>query len=200
METGKFYHTNQLKLKQVETQGWAVALEICEKHIRWRLKQKTLSGAHSASNLGADPVDYYLGVAYEKILTGEWEWKEKYNLAQQLIRIADSQMSKEVEKAKSEKGKSSKVIYKETEEDFYHLEAAPDYQVGDEDEFYQRLKAVVIAVSGDEDLEFMIEALKEGKTRAEIAELMGLDVRKFDKLREKLLRRIRNHQTPSPKK
>jgi DNA-binding CsgD family transcriptional regulator len=38
------------------------------------------------------------------------------------------------------------------------------------------------------------DRLKEGKKRADIADLLGIGVRQLDKLREKLMRRINNQQ------
>ena len=196
MEAGEYYYLNQKRLTELTDADWKVALSKCKEHIRWRLKQKTLSGAHSASNLGAEAVDHYLGVAYEKILTGEWEWKENFTLAQQMIRVANSYISKEVEKATSAKSDAFKIIYKDIEEEFYDL-ASPPAEEQEEQEMDDRLQVIEVAAAGDEELEFMIEGLKEGRKRADIAELLGLGVRQVDKLREKLMRRIK--QQPSPK-
>ncbi|MGN8072822.1 hypothetical protein [Mucilaginibacter sp. 22184] len=198
METGKYYQANQRKTEQLVESDWKVALAQCKEHIRWRLRQRTLSGAHSASSLGADPIDHYLGIAYEKILLGEWEWKDEHTLAQQMIRIADSYISKGVAKATSAKGEAFKIIYKNVEEEFYDL-AAPPADEQEQHEIEQRLKMIETAVVGDEHLEFMIEGLKEGKKRADIAELLNIGVRQLDKLREKLMRRIQNQQQPSKK-
>lgn len=196
METGKYYYTNQQKVKLLKEVDWNVALAKCKKHIKYRLKQRTLSGAHSASNLGADPVDHYIGIAYEKILTGEWEWKDQRTLAQQMIRIADSYISKEVEKAESAKGKAFKVEYIDDEEEFYNTLPQPTEEK-EQREMDQRLKDIETAIAGDEELGFMIEALKEGKKRSEIADLLGVGVRQFDKLKEKLMRRVQKQKQSS---
>src|ERR1700744_3787019 len=101
METSRYYYSNQRRIEPLSDADWKAALAKCKEHIKWRLRQRTLSGAHSASNLGADPVDHYLGIAYEKLLAGDWEWKDDFTLGQQLIRIADSYISKQVEKTTS---------------------------------------------------------------------------------------------------
>jgi hypothetical protein len=194
METGQYYLSNQRKIATLVEADWKTALHKCKEHIKWRLRQKTLSGAHAASNLGADPIDHYLGTAYEKILTGEWDWKDEHTLAQQMIRIADSYISKEVDKAKSSKGNMLKITYKDVEEEFYDL-AAPPIDESENEEIEKRLTFIEEAIAGEEDLEFMIEGLKEGKKRADIADLLGIGVRQFDKLREKLIRRIQNQPT-----
>lgn len=197
MEVGQYYYLNQRRLIGLTDADWRVALSKCKEHIKWRIKQKTLSGAHSASNLGAEAVDHYLGIAYEKILSGEWEWKEEFSLGQQMIRVAGSYISKEVEKAISAKGDSFKIVYKDVEEEFYDQTILPTDDT-EEQEVDSRLKAIETAAAGDEELEFMIEGLKEGKKRADIAELLGIGVRQVDKLREKLMRKIKKLQ-PSVK-
>jgi len=194
MKAGQYYHSNQIRLAQLVDADWIVALAKCKEHINWRLKQKTLSGAHAASNLGSDPVEHYLGLSYEKILTGEWEWKTEYCLAEQMIRIANSCISKEVEKAKSVKGESFKILYRNIEEEFYDL-ADPPQTLADINLYEAKLHNIETAISGDEQLEFLVEAIKEGKKRTEIADLMDIKPRQFDKLREKLIRRVRTHQS-----
>ncbi|MCX2586467.1 hypothetical protein [Pedobacter sp. MR22-3] len=194
MEVGKYYYGNQSKLSHLTDNDWKVALAKCEEHIKWKLKQKTLSGAHAAANLGADPIEHYLGIAYEKVLTGEWEWKDEFTLSQQLIRIADSYISKEVVKATSPKGQALKIEYTDIEEEFYDL-AEPPNDENENQQMDNRLKQIEDAATGDENLEFMIEGLKEGKKRSDIAELLGINVRQLDKLREKLMRRVQKTQS-----
>lgn len=193
METGKYYYTNLRKLEKLADADWKVAMAKCKEHIKWRLRQRTLSGAHAASNLGADPIDHYLGIAYEKILAGIWEWKDEFTLSQQMIRIADSYISKQVDKATSAKGEALKIEYRDVEEEFYDL-AAPPADDKEQEETERKLAAIETAAAGEEDLEFMIEGLKEGKKRADIADLLGIGVRQLDKLREKFIRRIKNQQ------
>lgn len=194
MEVGKYYYGNQSKLSYLTDNDWKVALAKCEEHIKWKLKQKTLSGAHAAASLGADPIEHYLGIAYEKVLTGEWEWKDEFTLSQQLIRIADSYISKEIVKATSPKGQALKIEYTDIEEEFYDL-AEPPNNENENQQMDNRLKQIEEAATGDENLEFMIEGLKEGKKRSDIAELLGINVRQLDKLREKLMRRVQKTQS-----
>lgn len=193
MEAGKYYKSNQEKVARITDKEWKIALFKCKEHIKWRLKQKTLSGAHSASKLGADALDHYLGIAYEKIIYGQWEWKAEFSLTAQMIRIANSYISKEVEKATSQKGESLRIIYTDQEEQFYSVPDPPKTSlenISDE----ARLKNIEAAVAGDEQLGFLIEALKEGKKRAEIADLLDIGLRQFDKLKEKLIRRVKLQQ------
>lgn len=193
MKLGKYYHQNRKKTDRLTDSDWKVALAKCKEHLKWRMKQKTLSGAHSSSNLGMDAIDHYLGIAFEKILNGEWEWKEEYTLGQQMIRIADSAISKSVKKSKTKKSEALQVSYIDVEQHFYDLAEPPDE---DESEAVStKIKSIENAVVGDIQLELLIEALKEGKKRSEIAELLELEVRQFDKLREKLLRKVKEHSS-----
>lgn len=191
MELGKYYIQNQKKTSALTDEDWIVALAKCKEHIKWKIRQKTLTGAHSSSNLGMDPIDYYLGIAFEKILMGEWEWKDEFTLGQQMIRIVDSYISKSVAKVKTDKHKAVQIKYIDVEQEFYDLAEPPDDS--EVDEFNQKLKDIEDAVVGDIELEMMIEAIKEGSKRAEIARLLDLKVRQVDKLRERLIRRVKGH-------
>ena len=197
METGKYYEHNQKKLAFLTDNNWRAALDKCKKHIDLKLKQKTLSGAHSSSNLGTDPIDYYLEVSFQKLLLGEWEWKDEYDIATQMIRIINSYISKEVEKASSVKAQSFQIQYRDFNEEFYEVAAPPESTL-ENNITEARIQIIESAISGDEEIEYIFEAIKEGKKRSEIAELLEINPRQFDKKREKLIRLVLNYQS-SPK-
>jgi len=121
MELGEYNKKNHGRIASLCEADWKVALKKCKDHIKWKLRQKTLYGAHTASRLGTDPVEHYLEISFEKIFSGEWEWKDEYSLTEQMIRIANSYISTEVEKKESKKEKSFKICYKDIEEEFYDL-------------------------------------------------------------------------------
>lgn len=199
IQVGHYYASNQKKIANLSDADWRAALSKCKAHIRWRLKQKTLTGVHSASNLGSDPVDYYLGLAYEKIIVGEWEWKEEYSLSVQIIRIINSHISKEVEKAASTKGESFKIVYQDIEEELYNCDSefgSETEAIKENNEHEAKLQLIEAAIAGDIQLEIIVEALKEGKKRREIADLLYLELRQFDKLRERLIRTVKNYEPP----
>lgn len=191
MNLGKYYHQNRKKTDRLTDSDWKVALAKCKEHLKWKMRQKTLSGAHSSSSLGMEAIEHYLGIAFEKILSGEWEWKDEFTLGQQMIRIADSAISKCVEKSKTNKSEALKVKYIDVEQVFYDLAEPPDES--DNEEFSKKLKDIEDAIADDIQLELMVDAIKEGKKRGEIAEILDLTVRQFDKLREKLIRRVKQH-------
>ncbi len=193
METGKYFNKNQKKIETLLDDDWKVALYKCIEHIKSKLKQKTLSGAHSSANLGSDPVEYYLEVSHTKILLGEWEWKEEYGLAEQMIRIVDSYISKEVVKSASAKGQEFKIEYRDFSEECYVITDPPESSL-ERNITEARLQIIESAISGDEEMVYIFEAIKEGNKRSEIAELLEITPRQFDKKREKLIRLVQNYQ------
>jgi hypothetical protein len=64
MEIGQYFKSNQKKITRLNDNDWKVALKKCKDHIRYRLFQKTLYGAHTSSNLGKDPFQYYMVIKY----------------------------------------------------------------------------------------------------------------------------------------
>ena len=185
---GQYSVTNQARINLLTERDWKVALAKCKAHIKLRLKQKTLWGVHKASNLGADPVDHYLSLAYEKILAGEWEWRPERSLVEQMIRIVNSSMSTEVEKAATLKAEKFKLTYTDIEDEFYSVSGTSDNEAPEE--YESRLRVVKDAIRGEADLEFVLTALTDGYKRSQIADLMDLRPKQFDKVREKLINRV----------
>ena len=194
MDVGAFFEVNRLKVAKLTSDQWAAALVICKEHLAYRLRQRTLSGVYSESNLGTDPFDHYISLAYEKVLSGAWEWKEGRSIAVQMIRIIDSELSKEVKRKDTKTSHLSNNSYPGDDQlDFYQLEE-PEEKPIDRTINEAKLAAIENACQDDDELGFIVECLKEGKKRAEIADLMGIKPKQFDKLREKLLRRIQSTQ------
>lgn len=194
MELGQYYISNQKKFASVLDTDWKVALDKCREHIVWKLKQKTLFGAHTAANLGTEPIDYYLELAYSKLIEGEWEWKNEYNLSEQMIRIVNSHTSKEVKRIKTSKAESFKIVYEDIESQFYEIEdEAPDIE--GMKVYEKNVEVIDEAVKGDINLEILWDALKEGKKRAEIADLLDMQPKQFDKLKEKLIKKVKDFKS-----
>jgi hypothetical protein len=78
--------------------------------------------------------------------------------------------------------------------EFYDL-AEPPNNENESQQMDHRLKYIENAAAGDKNLEFLIEGLKEGKQRSDIAELLGINVRQLDRLREKLMRQVQKTQS-----
>jgi hypothetical protein len=190
MIIGQYYSGNQRKFSGVKESEWKVVLKKCEKHIRIRLKQRMSSGVHTAANLGTNPVEHYMETAYTKLLAGDWEWKDTYNLLEQMIRIIDKAISVEVEKYKTDKAQALKIEYTDVTDEFY---VPDDHETSKEDEetFKAQCEALQQAAAGDDELVMIYEAICEGLKRADIAELLGKTPKQFDKLKEKLINRVK---------
>lgn len=194
MDVGSFFEVNRVKVAKLNSDNWAVVLDICKKHLELKLRQRTLSGVYSEANLGSDPFDHYVGLAYEKILTGAWEWKDGRSLSEQMIRIIDSELSKEVRRKNAGTSHLSHQVYPGDDQLEFYREEEPEIKPVDRTVNKAKLDAIAKACEDDDELSFIVECLKEGKKRAEIADLMGIKPKQLDKLREKLLRRIQTTQ------
>ena len=200
MEFGKFYIKNKKLIDQLTDDDLRVAIKKCKEHIKIRLKQKTLYGAHTEKNLGESPLEYYLNTAVDKILSGDWEWKEGRTLSEQLIRVIDSQISKEVEKVKAAKNEKFKIIYDDIEKNFYSLcETIIDKDENEKD-YQDRINLIEKAIIGDQELIDFFDAIKAGYKSSEIAELLGKTVKQLGKVKERLLRRVNAQKEINQKK
>lgn len=194
MDVGSFFEANRVKVAKLTSDNWAAALRICKEHLELKLRQRTLSGVYSEANLGSDPFDHYVSLAYEKILSGAWEWKDGRSLAEQMIRIIDSELSKEVRRKDAGTSHLSRQAYVGDDQlEFYQTEEQETKSV-DKTINEAKLSAIAKACEDDDELSFIVECLKEGKKRAEISDLMGIKPKQLDKLREKLMRRIQSTQ------
>lgn len=192
MEEEKYYIKNQKKLDTLQDyeHEWAVALDKCREHIRIRLKRRTTFGAHTGSRLGEDPYTYYIAYAYDAILSGRWEWKDGRTLSEQMILIADSTISTEVEKSKNPGEK--KVVYDDLETMFYEQDELPE----DEDMLREiminkQLSNIEEAIQGDEKLGYFWDCVKEGMKAREIAAHLEITLKQQGKLRDRFMNKIR---------
>jgi DNA-directed RNA polymerase specialized sigma24 family protein len=91
------------RLRAITNSEWECIIKICYSHVDLMLGSKTKYGAHCEQRLGMSAHEYYVGNAILAIYQQIWEWQfEKYDLAEQLIRIINSRISNEVRKYKSE--------------------------------------------------------------------------------------------------
>lgn len=194
METGKHFIKNQKKLEALPDpeDQWAAALDKCREHIRIRLKRRTTFGAHTEARLGEDPYTYYISYAYDAILSGRWEWKDSHTLSEQMILIADSTISTEVEKVQTKKTDKKKVVYDDLATMFYEQ----DEQSGVPDMVREilinkQISTIEEVIKGDDDLEHFWECVKEGMKRTEIAAYMEITPKQQDKLRERFINKIK---------
>jgi hypothetical protein len=172
VERGKHLEHNLKKLESVSTTEWTKALKKCRTHVVTRLRKRTLFGAHTEERLGMDPVDYYVSFAYDAILDGHWEWKDGRTLEEQIVRIADNRIGKEVEKYKTEQDGQFSMAGDDIDEIFYSDDLPPEKSTPiQEAVFSKKISIIEEAVKGDENLEMFWECVKEGMKRDAIATL-----------------------------
>ena len=194
MILGPYYTNNHKKFSSVTDADWKVVLYKCKKHLRIKLKQKTLTGAHAASTVGSDPVEYYMGLAYSKLLEGVWEWKQQFTLLEQMIRAIDSAIGKQVEKYTTKKAEALRITYRDDITDEFYVVDDDPFEPGEEQQYKDQADALYDAAKGDTELELIYDAICEGMKRADIAELLGKTPKQFDKLKEKLINKVRKSQ------
>ncbi len=194
MEFGPYYQRNQRKLASITEAKWKEALAKCIRFIELKLKKKSLYGAHAGPSLGAETVDHYISLAYERIISGNWEFQDDMDIAEQMIRVITSYVSKAIEHAKTEKAAALNIKYTPIEDEFYEKEIDSGADDLSEESYASMIEAIECTVKHDIELEIIWEAIKEGKTRSEIAELLDKTPRQFDKLREKLIKMVQKQQ------
>lgn len=202
---GNFYEFNSKKLDKISSLEWKITIKKCEKHLFFKLMNKTKFGAHTVENLGIPAKDYYLEYAYSSIIDGFWEWKDEFDLPEQLIRIIDSRIStvvksfkdaKEKDERREEEGKCpliTTIRSQDIENTFYSLQSEDEideYELIEIEKDYSKIETY-IEESKDEDIKTFWECAKEGYKRSEIAEIMGITPKQLDKVKEKFLRQVR---------
>ena len=91
-------------LNAISDSDWLDVIDKLTTYVHFKLKGRTLFGAHSEQNLGGNPVDYYVDEAIGKLFSLEWKWQyDKYSLLEQLQRVVGSMISTNVEKFKAKK-------------------------------------------------------------------------------------------------
>ncbi len=143
--------------------------------------------------MGESPLDYYFNTALEKLILGAWEWKHGRDLSEQLIRIVDSQITKEVKKVTTKKYQNFEIKYQDIESTFYNLGEIPEDIEAKEADYEYKLKLIKDAIVDDDELIEFLEAIKPEFKPAEIAELLGKTTKQLGKIKERLLRKVRSH-------
>lgn len=194
METGPFYIKNNKKLFSVTEKELLNAIAKCKKHITYRLLHNTIFGVHTEENLGKDPIEYYLEFAFDSIAEGKWEWKEGRSLRQQMIRIAENRIGKEVDKYKRNPTVIKSMAGEDIDEQFYNNDFLPENPtLIQEAVFSKKIGLIEEAIQEDDDLGILWECIKDGMKRREIAIFMEKDVRQIDKLKEKLINKVKTN-------
>ncbi|MBN2613204.1 MAG: hypothetical protein JXB00_16745 [Bacteroidales bacterium] len=173
-------------LNSITDREWLDVVDKLTTYVHFKLKGRTLFGAHSEQNLGGNPVDYYVDEAIGKLFSLEWKWQfDKYSLLEQLQRVVGSMISTNVEKFKTKKGnitlmEEDKLISMEKPE-------INDYDV----EYYEVFKKALEECSkDDEDLQLYVMALDECISFEEMVTATGFEKKKLYVLQKKMTRRV----------
>lgn len=165
---------------------WMDVVDKLTTYVHFKLKGRTLFGAHSEKILGGNPVDYYVDEAIGKLFSLEWKWQfEKYSLLEQLQRVVGSMISTNVEKFKTKK---EDIILME-EDKLISMEKSEinDYDV----EYYEIFKNALEECSkDDEDLQLYVMALDECISFDEMVTATGFEKKKLYVLQKKMTRRV----------
>lgn len=174
------------QLFAIPDKEWVSIIDKLTSYVFFKLKGKTLYGAHTESNLGVEPVSYYVDSAIEKLFSLKWKWKyKKYTIQEQLQIIVGSMLSSNVEKYKTNKIELSfqnsdvLAISEETEE----------FNAN-----YELFREALIECSKDDgELQLYVTAFDECNSFDEIVKLLEFDKKKLYTLQKKLTRRITNY-------
>lgn len=176
------------RIIQVSDDEWRVVVKKVETHLRLRKILFSTTGVHSEKNFGMSPMDYYLGNAIEKLFEGKWIWKPDLTISEQVIRIIDSMISTELDKALTEKAKSVVIEYVDADNDLWHFSTEIDVKITEqiETDFKEKVDLIYKAIDGDGDLELLFLCIQQGMKSKNIANEMGIPIERVYKLSEKL--------------
>jgi len=192
------------KLQELSHGEVKSAVRSLTNHVRKKLGvgthfDMTLSGAHSAKNLDADPVDFYVSDAISRLYEPEdgWEWKfDKYSLTEQLIRISDSVISKKVAEYKAKSKRDDHPVF--DHRDISEIPEISDIQDDDSTEIEElstKLHGIVMEGCKDDfHLEYYAMRFFDGFDKKSIADEMGLPKDKIEVLHRKLFRRAEGYK------
>jgi DNA-directed RNA polymerase specialized sigma24 family protein len=181
------------RLRAISMAEWESVIKKCYGHMRLKLINKTLTGAHCEQRLGMVATDFYVGSAYKALFEGSWQWQfEKYDLPTQMIRIINSLISNEVRKYKAEQKQNRQLPLLRVNDEFENLEdEETEYNSDESINFKKCAVALAKACSGKPHYEEFIKLKKEGKPLKEISEIMQCTIDDAYQMMETIARRAR---------
>ena len=180
------------KLERVTDAEWEKAMATLSDYITWKLRGRTLYGAHGEKELGQRAVGFYMREAYLKLAEYVWEWKEEHTLEEQLMRIASSLIQKREEKYRRNVVSGFKI-----QDSSLNIEAVIPGGLEPEEErlldvAYEKAEA---AVKGDAELERLIEAIRECGNCDEVCAYMGCDKAAIYNMKKRFVRKLKTVQS-----
>ena len=174
------------KLEHITEKDWNEIIDRCKNAIKYRVRY-CKRGAHSEKELGCPALDYYITESISKIYQFKWIWDhERVTIEEQIITIAQSLISRQVDSYKRKLGNENTITYND--------ELAYDLF----DEVYDSnidllLECIERITSKEHDLSIHWDAIKEGFKPREIATLMEIPVNKVYKQNERLIRQAKTN-------
>ena len=174
------------RLHAISDKEWVEVIDKLTTYVHFKLKGKTLFGAHTEQNLGVNPMDYYVDEAIAKLFSLEWKWQfEKYSLIDQLKRIVGSMLSTNIEKYKAKK----EHVYPTDDETLNAL--VEKENIEDNDKTHKLFQeALEVCSKDDEELQLYVFALNECDSFEEMSYSLGWEKKKLYSLQKKMTRRI----------
>ncbi|MEZ5199296.1 MAG: hypothetical protein R2764_23810 [Bacteroidales bacterium] len=175
---------------------WKNIIDELTVFVGYKLKGKTVFGAHSENTLGVEPIQYYIHDAIEKLFSHTWDWKyEDYTITEQLKRIIGSTISENVRKEKVKQNIKELSVEPNT---LSHLAGKVNNSEVDEEDAETKIKVfeeILFECSKDDpELEILVLALFETSDTNKIAEQTGWEKKKIYSLHRKLYRRARSYK------
>ncbi len=193
---GKYYKKNNQRLADISDKEWISAIDKCRTSVQMRIRGRTKFGVHSEINLGEKAIEKYTGEAILAILEGDWEFKNKFSLSEQLIRIANSKISTIVEKKGNKRDKPTSYIYLNEDQslvDTFYMEKLEFDELNLEEKKRMEDQFLIMeeVAAKDPDFKEYFECVSEGLKSSEIVIIMEKDVEWIYKLTESFKNELR---------
>ena len=193
---GKHYKKNNQRLTDISDEEWISAIDKCRESVQMRIRGRTKFGVHSEINLGENAIEKYTGEAILAILEGDWEFKSKFSLSEQLIRIANSKISTIVEKTENKNNKPTSYSYLNDHQnlvDTFYLEKLEidDLNLEEKKKMEEQFLIIESVAEKKPDFKEYFECVSEGLKPGEIAIIMEKDVKWIYKLTESFKNELR---------
>jgi len=174
------------RLNEISDNEWINIVDQLTVFVHFKLKGRTLFGAHTEQNLGVNPIDYYVDGAIEKLFRLEWKWQyEKYSLIEQLKLIVGSMLSNNVEKYRNRKETTSPM---EEEKLIPLIVSESDNEIDEKYDLFR--EALEECSKDDEELQLYVMAFDDCNSFDDMAESLGFDKKKLYSLQKKMTRRM----------
>jgi DNA-directed RNA polymerase specialized sigma24 family protein len=179
------------RLENIDQSTWKLAIEKCYIHLRYKLRNKTQSGAHCSQRLGAEPFDYYVSKCIKGIYSGTWEWfYQRFTIAEQMIRIINSMISEQVRKYKVENTNTKHTVLADSMELFTDLDIEDDLADEEDGAHLERLnEALELACEGNKQYKQFILYKREGLGYDEICKKLNCTQKEAYQMMETISRR-----------